>query len=235
MEHYYTNKANIFQDELVITDDEAKHLSKVLRKKTGDEIYVTDGDRDLYRAEILSFDKRKVNCRIIEKLYNVNEPEIRVSLYPALLKKPARFEFVVEKATELGVISINPVITEHVINKTSDRTERWQLVALSAMKQSARCFLPRVAHPIKFDEAVKLLTKDGLNLIADERQSTMSIEKLESKPGKKEVTLFIGPEGGFSQSEIELARASGCEIINLGPRKYRSETAAIAALAVILV
>jgi 16S rRNA (uracil1498-N3)-methyltransferase len=235
MEHYYTNKANIFQDELFIIDEEAKHISKVLRKKTGEEIYVTDGDRNLYRAEIQSFDKRKISCRIIEKLYNVNEPEIRVSLYPALLKKPSRFEFIVEKATELGVISINPVITEHVINKSSDRTERWQLVALAAMKQSARCCLPGIAHPVKFDEALKLLPKDGLNLIADERQSTMSIEKLESKPGKKEVTLFIGPEGGFSQSEIELAKSSGCEIINLGPRKYRSETAAVAALAVILV
>jgi 16S rRNA (uracil1498-N3)-methyltransferase len=237
MEYYYTSKTNIEQNKLFITGEEAKHLSKVLRKKPGEEIYVTDGERNVYRSEIQSIDRGKIVCRITEKFYNLNEPSVQISLHQALLKNPSRFEFVIEKATELGVYEINPIITENVINKTHDKTDRWQTIALPAIKQSQRCYLPLVNHPIYFEEAIKSLHKNQIKLIADERQSTTNIEKVKSILSKNKnagVSLFIGPEGGFSQNEIELAKGSGFDIINLGPRKYRSETAAIVALTLML-
>ena len=223
MEYYFTSNKNIKDDKLSIEGDDFRHLSKVLRKKSGDLVWVTDGERNLYKTEIEFIYKDSIKCRIVEKLYNVNEPEIKVTLYQSLIKNPARFEFVIEKSVELGVYEINPLITEHVISRKSDKTERWQSIALSAMKQSQRCCLPFVKHPVNFAKAVSLPGKDDLKIIADERvfSGTIYADELKSIIRKTE--------------EIETAINAGFITVNLGVRKYRSETAAIALLSIILV
>lgn len=237
MEYYFTSKKNIKADKLTIEGDDFRHLLKVLRKKSGDVIWVTDGERNLYKTEIEIIDKNSIRCRIVEKSYNVNEPEIKVELYQSLIKNPARFEFAVEKSVELGVYQINPLITEHVIGRKSDKTERWQSIALSAMKQSQRCYLPVVKHPINFADAVSLPGKEDLKIIADERifPGTVDADKLNASIDKnRSISVFIGPEGGFTNEEIETALKAGFVPVNLGVRKYRSETAAIALLSIIL-
>jgi RsmE family RNA methyltransferase len=294
MEHYYTPSENILTGILSISGEEAKHLVKVLRKEKGSEILVTNGTGDLYYCSIDSVTKNEVICRINNRKKNVNEPGIKLTAYISLLKNPARFEFAIEKLTELGAYSIHPVITERVISKEKDKTERWQAIALGAMKQSQRCYLPKVHIPVDFKEAV---TKCGseVKLIAHEkadlttplpalqlRQEGMPPLNMEfvSKPlnpvgqaflpvdpennfkllpdrnvqpgssetnsiekGKEvrqqaerqgvEVALFIGPEGGFTDGEIKLAEANNFQVFSLGPRKYRSETAAVAAAVLI--
>lgn len=237
MEYYFTSKRNIKEDKLTIDGDDFKHLSKVLRKKSGDLVWITDGERNIYKSEIKNIDKDSITCRIIEKSFNINEPEIKVTLYQSLIKNPSRFEFAVEKSVELGVYEINPVITEYVINRKSNKTDRWQSIALAAMKQSQRCYLPRVNHPVEFNKAVSIPGKDELKFIADEKvfPNTIYADELKSIIHKnKNVSVFIGPEGGFTNEEIDSAVKAGFITVNLGARKYRSETAAIALLSVIL-
>jgi 16S rRNA (uracil1498-N3)-methyltransferase len=237
MEYYYTDKKNISGTSLIIKGDESKHLLKVLRKSKGEEIFVTDGERNLYKAVITEINKDKIKCEIKERLYNVNEPEIHVTIYQSLLKNPSRFEFVLEKAAELGVYEITPLITHNVINKEQDKQIRWQQIVLSAIKQSQRCLLPKVNHPLNFADVLKIPEKNDLKIIADERNFVNSICADELKrltTGKRPVSLLIGPEGGFTPEEIEIAVKSGFSILSLGERKLRSETAAIAVMSIVL-
>ncbi len=237
MEYYYTEKINISENSLVIKGNESKHLLKVLRKSEGEEIFVTDGERNLYNTVISEINNDEIKCDIIEKSYDVNEPEIQITLYQSLLKNPSRFEFVLEKATELGVNEITPLITHNVINKEQDKQSRWQTIVLSAIKQSQRCFLPNVNHPLNFTEALKIPGKNDLKIMADERNFVNSICADELKrltTGKRPVSIMIGPEGGFTQEEIEIALKSSFSLLSLGERKLRSETAAIAVLSIIL-
>lgn len=237
MEYYFTKPDNVSGDSLIITDDEAKHLSKVLRKNTGEIIFVTDGCKNLYKAQIEKIQKDFIGCKILDKQFNLNEPEIKVTLFPALLKYPSRFEFIIEKSVELGVNEISPIVTENVINKTHAKTDRWQSIALSAIKQSQRCFLPKVNAPAEFKPAIERQKKEDLKIIADERNfdNNISADELKRIVHKdKDVSVFTGPEGGFTTGEIESAVKNGFVILNLGERKLRSETAAMAALSLIL-
>jgi 16S rRNA (uracil1498-N3)-methyltransferase len=244
MEHYYTSRENISNNSLTITGDEAKHLAKVLRKKSGEEIYVTDGEGNLYKCLIEKISKENIDCSIIEKSFGANEPEIKVTLYQSLLKSPDRFEFAIEKSVELGVNSVQPIITEHVVNKKRDKTARWQQIALAAMKQSQRCYLPLVSSPLSFTKAVESCDSE-IKLIADEHPPNplqRGNERVDSRSQISELRLqniktcsiFIGPEGGFTKEEVEFALQNGFKILSLGKRKYRSETAALAALTLIL-
>ena len=236
MEYYYTPKEYISSGSLTIVDDEAKHLGKVLRKNAGDELFVTDGLGTLYRVKISTAAKSLIECTILEKLPGINEPKTKVTLYQSLIKNPDRFEFSIEKSVELGVYEIFPLITEHTINKTTSKIERWQSIALSAMKQSQRCLLPRVNSPLPFADAVTSC-KAGIKLIADE---TAAVDNPNSDAGfrrfagTESIAVFVGPEGGFSPEEVQLAVSNGFERLSLGPRKFRSETASILALGLIL-
>ncbi|MBE2217896.1 MAG: 16S rRNA (uracil(1498)-N(3))-methyltransferase [Ignavibacteria bacterium] len=232
MEYYYTPKEYISSGSLTIVDDEAKHLGKVLRKNAGDELYVTDGLGNLFRVKITSAEKAHIECTILEKLPGINEPERNVTLYQSLIKNPDRFEFSIEKSVELGVYEIFPLITEHTINKTSNKVERWQSIALSAMKQSQRCLLPKVNAPLTFADAAASCKAD-VKLIADETASNNE-SGFHRFADSESIAVFVGPEGGFSPEEIQLAVSNGFERLSLGPRKFRSETASILALGLIL-
>jgi len=234
LEYYFTEKKNIQENSLIIVDEDARHLLRVLRKVPGEELYVTDGERNLFRTEIESISDDSLNCRIVERFFNLNEPAVRITLYQSLLKNPSRFEFVIEKAVEIGVYEIRPVITENVVNKETDRSERWQSIALSAMKQSQRCFLPKVLHPIVFERAIQDAEKTDLKIIADEKENIDVVNIPEINLLSQSISLFIGPEGGFTAAELQTATGHGFKILNLGKRKLRSETAAVAVLGRIL-
>lgn len=233
MEYYYTPKQYISSSSLTIVDDEAKHLSRVLRKHQGQEIYVTDGCGSIYKTKISSVNKLLIECSITEKYQNLNEPRVKINLYQSLVKNPDRLEFSIEKAVELGVSEIHILITENVVNRTTNKAERWQSIALSAMKQSQRCILPKVFEPVDFAEAINN-SKGDLKLIADEKDIPGRISIKDIKSENSSIDLFIGPEGGFSPAEAELAESNGFRVLDLGPRKYRSETAAIFAISCLI-
>lgn len=232
MEYYFTPKTYISGTSLTIVDAEAKHVAKVLRKKSGEDIFVTDGEGNLYKTKITSVGKEHIDCTITERFRNINEPVQKITLYQSLIKNPDRFEFVIEKTVELGVNSIQPVVTENVVNKTTDKSERWQSIALAAMKQSQRCHLPKVNTPVSFADAVSSAAGDT-KLIAHEKTDDKSIT-INNLDNANEVSLFIGPEGGFTDEEVTFAVNNGFKLLNLGARKYRSETAAVLACGLLL-
>lgn len=237
MEYYYTPKQYISSGSLTIVDDEAKHLARVLRKQAGAEIFVTDGLGNLFKTSISSVNKAVIECKIIERYTGLNEPKKKIILFQSLLKSPDRFEFAIEKSVELGVHEIYPLITDNVINKVANKVERWQAIALAAMKQSQRCRLPLVHPPVEFKETIAK-TSSPLRLIADERDEfTHEGEKTEIKSlinDSAGIDLFIGPEGGFTKDETSLALESGFRVFNMGKRKYRSETAALLGVGLLL-
>jgi 16S rRNA (uracil1498-N3)-methyltransferase len=230
MEYYYTQKENVDLKSNVLTVDdfEYRHLIKVLRKKTGDKITVTDGQLTVYHCEIISINKDRLSCRILETQYDLNEPKIKLSLFLSPLRNQTRFEFVIEKAVELGVSSIHPVITEFTVNKNlngKSKTDRLKKIIIAAMGQSQRCLLPELRSAVTFDEMIEQTRHTGYKIVMYE--SSNDETEISLAEGESEVSLLIGPEGGFSEAEIITLKQAGWKIKSLGRRKFRSETAAI--------
>lgn len=230
MEYYYTKPENVDLEnkQLTLEDFEYKHLAKVLRKKAGDEITITDGEKNIYVCTIAKIAAGKILCGINEKKYNINEPEIYLKLFIAPLRNNNRFEFAIEKAVELGVSSIYPVATEFTVNKTpfsKSKIERLNKIIIYAMGQSQRCFLPKIENVITLDN-IFTRTKNSPNKILMYEYAE-SNKKSEINKNEKEISLLIGPEGGFSKSEINKLIKENWQMHSLGERKIRAETAAI--------
>jgi 16S rRNA (uracil1498-N3)-methyltransferase len=234
LDYFYTSPQKIKPDHVIINGDEFNHLEHVMRKKVGDRIMVVDGLCMAYEVEITKYDKRAVEGKIIANYKNHNESELNVTIAVGILKNPARFDFLVEKVAELGVREIIPLHTERTIPEHA-KTERWQKLALAAMKQCGRSFLPTVQPLTSLDELLKTSDKFELKLVfhkdIDQKQE---INQLIDIHNLKSVVILIGPEGGFSDSEIEKTISSGFKPISLGQRRLRTETASIAASALIL-
>jgi 16S rRNA (uracil1498-N3)-methyltransferase len=233
MEYYYTKSSNIDleNNRIVLDDFEHKHIIKVLRKKTGDILKITDGARNIYDCKILKISGDKVICGIIGKNYNLFEPEYNLKLFIAPLRNNTRFEFAIEKAVELGVSSIQAVAAEFTVNKTpfsKTKIERFNKIIISAMGQSQRCFLPEFKNIISFDDMIAL-TKNSPNKIVMYEYAESSV-KSEINKNEKEISLLIGPEGGFSKQEMNKLITGKWQIHSLGDRKIRSETAAIVSI-----
>ncbi len=232
MELFYTpaEKISLDDETLVIDGDEFHHLVRVLRKKEGEQILVTDGHG--FRSEVLIsvIGKTSLQGKILSHAH-VDRLPTRVTVALSLLKAPQRFELFLEKATELGVSSIIPMITARTLSQLSrDRAEsklnRWRTIMLSAARQSKRLYLPELCEPLSFSKVIALQGYD-LKLIPYEGSDVPPGVRY---AGKK--TLFvIGGEGGFTASEIQNAGAAGCCAISLGKTTLRAETAGIFAVA----
>ena len=231
MDHFFVDKKDVHGMSLVLRGDESKHLTRVLRKKVGDHIYATDGAETMYEAAIVRIDRDEVECDIVDVQSNVNEPKIEIALAVALLKNPSRTDFLVEKAVELGVRTIIPMVTERTIRE-HDKHTRLEKIALSSMKQSGRCYLPKITDLMGFATLVNHAQGYSLRLIPHEKteQSHFVGVVMQHHTNVKSVLLVIGPEGGFTDHEIEIATANQFIPISLGPRRLRTETAAISAL-----
>lgn len=233
MEYFYTVPQSIFRSSLIVSGDEFQHLHKVLRKKVGDTVHVVDGKGNLYECMIERIDRMQAECSIVRSSRPSTEPDVNITLAVALLRNPSRFDFLVEKTVELGVNSIVPLKTKYTIPSKAKR-ERWTQVAIAAMKQSGRAFLPDVQALTTFDKIV--LQSADLKLIAHEKvdpnRSIMTV--LDLHPTARSLLVLLGPEGGFSEDELDLAVRYRCESVSLGPRRLRTETAAIVAAALCL-
>lgn len=212
---------------IVLPEEEAKHCTKVLRKVVGDEIHVIDGFGNLYLTRIDSIGKRDCVCSILQKTEHFGEHNYKVCMCVAPTKNVDRFEFFVEKAVEIGVDEIIPIVTENSERKVLklDRIER---IVLSAMKQSYKATMPKIAEltPIK-----DVLSSDieGIKCIAHCENQEKSLLRDVVKDQSK-VTILIGPEGDFSVEEIAIAKRNGWIPVSLGESRLRTETAAIAAV-----
>lgn len=234
MEVFYTPKRNIGRDGLAIIGEEARHIGVVLKHKRGDRISVTDGEGFEYLVIIDTITPNTVHCKILSKLRKPRESLIQIALAQGIIKGQ-RMDILVEKATELGVFEIIPLITQRSVAKLEgeERLNRLKRVALSAMKTSTRSLLPKIYEPMEFGDALKLSERYDISLLAWEGEKKNRLQDVMKKNPKK-IMLFIGPEGGFTEEEVERAKKKKIEVFSMGLRRLRSETAGIAATSLIL-
>jgi 16S rRNA (uracil1498-N3)-methyltransferase len=233
MELFYAHPSAISEGNITIAGEEHHHLAHVLRKREGDDVFIVDGCRNLYRTILHDLRKEEAVCRITESVTNFHERAEPLVLAQALLKQPSKMDWIVEKATELGVTRIIPMTTKRTLVSHGHEV-RWRRIALAAMKQSLRSFLPVIEPVQRFEEA--LAACDGCALIICHEQAD-SGNRLRAEQGRVEIPVgvFIGPEGGFSDDEIRAGTAHHAAIISLGERRLRSETAALVALSTLTV
>jgi len=199
------------KDEIILGAEESKHATKVLRKKEGDILNFTDGKGNLYKAEITIADTRKCRLKTISSEQKEKQHNYHLHIAIAPTKNMDRFEWFLEKATEIGIDEITPIICSHSERKIIKK-ERCKRILLSAMKQSLKYHLP------KLNEAISLTNESG------EKKDLKTINKTEK------TIILIGPEGDFSTKEIELALENEFKAVNLAKTRLRTETAGIIAV-----
>ncbi len=232
MDYFYIKPENIVHGSLTLHGDESKHIVRVLRKNVGDRVFVTDGNDTMYETVISEIGKTNIRCDIVAMHRKYNEPHVDVTLAVSLLKNPARFDFFVEKVTELGVRTIIPLMCKHTISQ-HEKHDRLEKIALSAMKQCGRSWLPRIQPLQSFESLVGNSQHWPLKFIPHEKADptqTISSE-LKHHDDVHSLLIIIGPEGGFAEEEGTLALHSGFKLISLGLRRLRTETAAVVAMA----
>ena len=233
MDYFYCPPEHITGNTFAIEGDEFAHLVHVMRKKTGDDIRIVDGRGNAYDAVLEELNKKIAHGRITASYARHNEPAISVTLAAGILKNPSRYDFLVEKCTELGVAKIIPLKTHRVITGHA-KSDRWQKLALAAMKQSCRSFLPEVTPLRTFSELREMDTSFDLKIIAHESfDETKTIRHIPFNAAKN-ILLLIGPEGGFTDEEVESCLTAGYKPLYLGARRLRTETAAMTAVALIM-
>ena len=222
---------------LTLTDDEAKHCTQVMRHREGDEITVFNGVGDVAPARITSVKKNIVTleCQRVER---IEPPAVRITLAPALIKAD-RWEWLLEKTTELGVAEIQPLITERCVVKLSAEDAarkhvKWQRLMIEACKQSRRAWVP-VLNPVRrLHDWCDMSAKTELSLVASLGEYAMPIKTAVRQSSKPTTArLIIGPEGDFTPDELQYIVTQGFTPITLGPLTLRAETAALAALAIL--
>ena len=240
MYHFYVEPDAVSENTARITGSDVNHIKNVLRMHPGEEIMILDGSGMEYRCEIESVSD-EVCARVLEAKKTEAELSVRLLLFQGLPKKD-KMELIIQKAVELGVSEIIPVLTKRTVVKLEDKKkeqkklERWQTIAEAAAKQSGRGIIPKVCEAVKFTEAVKQAEALEEALIPYELAEGMdeARERIRGLHGKKTIGIFIGPEGGFEEEEIALAVKSGIHPITLGKRILRTETAGLCILSVIM-
>jgi 16S rRNA (uracil1498-N3)-methyltransferase len=231
MHRFYLQSPQIKNSLLTIMDNRIVHqASRVLRMWKGDRFSIFDEKGNESVVEIIDINNRKILANIVEPTTNKTEPEIEVSLYQAIPKKPALFELIVQKATEIGVTAIYPLITERTEKRRLGKFERMLAIAMEATEQSGRLHIPTIHHPVNYDDIIKKLSNAYIGYEYEDKKFLSDYDLSKTK----ELQIIIGPEGGFSEKEIERAQKAGAHPFTFGPRILRTETAAIAALSLVL-
>lgn len=230
-QQFYVKPENVRSDHFVVDGDEFKHAVKVLRKQTGDSLAAVDGKGRLYSGTIRSIEKAQLTVSLGHSADNVGEPRLKVTLAQAVLKG-SHFDWVIEKGTEIGVSAFQPLITKRSVVQPGSRLSRYQLKALAAMKQCGRSRCPIVYEAAAFAQVLEHLMVDYI-FIAHEQIASPAFHNVDLR-NASQVLVCIGPEGGFTEQEFDLALQSGAIPLHLGPRRLRSETAALVACTRIL-
>lgn len=238
MLHLFADPSDVQDELLTITGPEVNHIRTVMRLKPGEEISVSiGGDGKEYRYGIESYTEDSVLCRLRFVKDKEVELPVKVLLFQGL-PKADKMDLIVQKAVELGAAEIIPVSMERCVvkldaGKAAKKTARWQTIAEAAASQSRRSIIPRVLAPMSMREAVEYAKEQTeVRVIPYELQEDDGSVKqcLESLKEGQSVSIFIGPEGGFTPAEVELAKEAGIRPISLGRRILRTETAGLAIL-----
>ncbi len=213
------------KDEIILSAEESKHATKVLRKKQGDILNFTDGKGYFYKAKITVADTRKCRLQVVSSEQKEKQHNYHLHIAIAPTKNMDRFEWFLEKATEIGIDEITPIICSHSERKAI-KTERCNRILTSAMKQSLKYHLPKLNEAISLNDFIKQ-DFNGTKYIAHcedgEKKDLKTVNKTEK------TIILIGPEGDFSPKEIELAYQNQFKAVSLGASRLRTETAGIIA------
>jgi 16S rRNA (uracil1498-N3)-methyltransferase len=227
-------------EEILLDSRNSRKILKVLRLQPGEEILLWDGEGREFRASIKKVLGTRVAVQIVERMQPKPEPPLRVVLVQGI-PKGEKFDLIIQKATELGVWTISPVVTERTVvhipeEKKAARQRRWQEIATEAARQSGRTHIPEVTAITPFSFIWQQLGPESFKLIfwEGETQSLKQVLRRVNLTEFSAVYLFIGPEGGFAKREIEEAVACGAVPVSLGPRVLRTETAGLVALSLVL-
>lgn len=240
MYHFFVEENQITTDKIIITGSDVNHIKNVLRMKNGEKILVSNKKDKDYLCEIEDIMEDEVSASIISVDEEGTELPAKIFLFQGLPKSD-KMELIIQKAVELGVYEVIPVATKRAVVKLDAKKEaakikRWQAIAESAAKQSKRIIIPEIKNVMSFKEALEYAKDFEYNLIPYENSKGIQYTRdivSELKAGCN-IGVFIGPEGGFEESEVDLGLKMGAKPITLGKRILRTETAGLTTLSIIM-
>jgi 16S rRNA (uracil1498-N3)-methyltransferase len=240
MHRFFINPTSLKADQVTLTKEQARQIKQVLRLKSQDRILVLDDTGREYEVVLEEVDRERVSGHIVETRDSQGEPAVSLTLYQSLVSRE-KFEWVLQKGTEVGIRRFVPVHTQRSIVRsaaglTPQRRQRWQRILKEAAEQCARGRIPELKEPMTFTACLKDLSSYDRVFLTGPGDSGSTLASCLDQPQDKirSVALFIGPEGGFSDEEVTQARASGVTVVGLGPRILRTETAGIVGATLVL-
>ncbi len=241
MYKFFVTENQISNEIINITDDDVNHIKNVLRLEKGEKIEVCNINSSInYLCEIMQINKQNVIIKILDKLESKSEAKVYLHIFQGLPKQE-KMETIIQKTTEIGVSEITPVIMKRCVVKLDDKSSakkllRWQKIAEVAAKQSKRDKIPKINSPIFVKNVYEFIKNYDIVLVAYENEENNGIKQILQKVNKENlrIAVVIGPEGGIEQEEIEYLKGDNVEIITLGKRILRTETAPIVISSVIM-
>ena len=240
MQRFFVTPKQVRETEIDITGADINHITKVLRMKIGEELFVSDGENNVYHCAIKESDSDKVVVEIIEKMEATTELSSKIFLFQGLPKSD-KMDLIVQKAIELGVHEVIPVMTKRSVvkldaKKAKKKVERWQVIAQSAAKQAGRGYIPVVKDVMDYEAALAYAKELAVRLIPYELAKDMHVTRkiISNIQVGQSIGVFIGPEGGFDREEIDKALDLQVTPITLGKRILRTETAGLAILSILM-
>jgi len=233
---FFITPDQVRDPSITVVDDDVRHIRTVLRKQPGDLLTLLDGQGREYTVRITAIEKEAIETEIVDR--RERHPLVPSVILGQGLPKSDKMDFIVQKATELGVLSIVPIMTERTIVKVKDeekRITRWQKIAREAAMQSNRPDIPKVEMIRPFGEFIHSLAPGPQTLLLlPWEEGTEPIKNVLRRHSEtNHIVVLIGPEGGFSQAEADAARGMGFHLVSLGQNILRTETAAVAVLSII--
>lgn len=238
MRRFFLEKNRIEKGRAILDGNEAKHVGKVLRLGVGDSLYLLDEEGSEYQAVITSKSSRTVEVEILTKIPPQKDSSITIALGQAL-PKAQKMNYIIQKTTELGVSTIIPFSSTRSVPLLDDERSqrkrvRWQRIALEATKQCGRVVVPRIEAIVPFKEVLEKWNDNSLKIMLweDEKNITLKDVLKKNQPSSK-VIFLVGPEGGFTPDEVEMAKHAGFQAVSLGKYILRTETAGICLLGIL--
>ena len=246
MPKFFVKEEQIKDNEIIIIGQDVKHIKKVLRAKTGDELQICNSQNgENFLCEIQDLENEDIICKIKEKIQEKVESNIKVTIFQGL-PKADKMEYIIQKSVELGVSNITPVEMKRCVVKLDGKDkikkiERWQKISEVAAKQCGRDIIPQINNVINIQNICNLISEYDILLVAyeNEKENTLKeqIEKLKKQnnsESKIKIGIVIGPEGGLEENDVNKLKENGAQIITLGKRILRTETVALNILSIIM-
>lgn len=240
MRRFYIHPDLVETSDIYLSGPEARHLRTVLRLSVGDKVVLFDGTDNEYDARIVCFKPGRVDLQITGTRLSSTEPQVKLTIAQALLKK-RKMDGLIRQLTELGIHHWRPFVARRSIPRPTQakslaQMARWKTIAIEAVKQCRRGSPPIISSPVTFGDILNASKDDTVKVILWEKATEPLINRLPAPPfpDNQPVLLMLGPEGGFSEAEIEAAKIEGFVTASLGPRILRAETAALTACVLVL-